>query len=361
MLAPAVIDPVRPRCQRNAAHAGERGGRAADADRLQRRAVGDLLQPGGGLRRLGRLPARAGRGAGARRSAAFARIAGPARCDRDPGPGRARRLGLRRRAVVALALLGRHAARRLPGAGGRRLRRPRRDRHRRLPGVLHRPGRCRHRQQRDRPDPGVRAAARRRRLDRPGVAPRPRHRQRAPAQSPEQPAALVGGGGDLARRGPGDLSRDRLDARPAVHRGDRPERVAHRPPRHGRADGLGPARPAPVARHPHHAALLAARLPGALGAHLGLGAPHRHGVRRRSEAERQRPLRLLLALQDLVELARPDRPASLARRRLRRVQLRLDADAFSRPSGRLLRPCAQPDAAVRRRARHSAHRCCCSG
>ena len=30
---------------------------------------------------------------------------------------------------------------------------------------------------------------------------RPRHRQRAPAQPPEQPAALVGGGGDLAGRG----------------------------------------------------------------------------------------------------------------------------------------------------------------
>ena len=33
--------------------------RAADPDRLQRRAVGDLLQPGGSVRRLGRLPARA--------------------------------------------------------------------------------------------------------------------------------------------------------------------------------------------------------------------------------------------------------------------------------------------------------------
>ena len=90
--------------------------------------------------------------------------------------GGPRRLGLRRRALAALALVGRHAARRPAGAGDRRLRRPRRARHLRLSRLLHRPGRRRRRQQRDRPDPGAGAAAGRRRLD--------RRRPRFPAAPP---------------------------------------------------------------------------------------------------------------------------------------------------------------------------------
>ena len=62
--------------------------------------------------------------------------------------------------------------------------------HGRLPRVLRGPRRRRRCQQRDRLDPGVRAGACRRRVDRVGVA-RPRLRQLAPTQPPEQPPAVV--------------------------------------------------------------------------------------------------------------------------------------------------------------------------
>ena len=81
--------------------------------------------------------------------------------------------------------------------------------------------------------------------------PRPRDRQPAPAEPPEQPAPVVGGRRGLARRGEGARPPNRRRARGRLHLRRRPERVAHRCARHADARRLGPARPAPVAPHAH--------------------------------------------------------------------------------------------------------------
>ncbi len=83
----ASSDATRPRARTGSRRSFERrcfparlpGGRLPDPHRLQRRAVGDLLQPGCGVRRLGRLSARARRLRAASGLAALARRAGAAR------------------------------------------------------------------------------------------------------------------------------------------------------------------------------------------------------------------------------------------------------------------------------------------
>ena len=183
--------------------AGPAGDRPADAHRLQRLALSHLPQPGRRLRRLGRLPA------GARRRAAadgMARGAGQHRAARvagHPRAGGARRLGVRVGAVVAVAVVGGRDRQRDADRRGRRLGSSLRPCGAGFPRLLHRPRRGRRVQQRDRPGAGVRALLARRHLGRRLGDPRPRHRQPAPAQPPEQPAAVVDRRGGVARRSQG--------------------------------------------------------------------------------------------------------------------------------------------------------------
>ena len=238
-------------------------------------------------------------------------------------------VGLRCGALDAVALGdGNHP---VGGAGDRDrgLDATRRPGRRRLSRLLHRPGRRRRRQRADRPRAGVRAARSRRQLDRVAGARRPRGRQPAPAQPPQQPAAVVGGRlpSGSARRG---CSTSRIAAVLAVvFSRRRADRVAHRRARHADPRGVGPARPAPVAARAHRAAAGAARLRRDLVGDLALGhAATRPSAARRASAPAATCLGSRFA--HLVEHAGADRAAPLVRRRLRRVQLRLDADAVSR-------------------------------
>ena len=136
----------------------------------------------------------------------------------------------------------------------------------------------------------------------------------------------------------------------------RAERLAHRPAGHAAAGRLGRARPA-AGRAASALLLLLTPVVYAL-LWFGLAAwarAHAACVRRRGAAAPSatcRSSRFAIWTNTLALIAR----ASLARRRLRRIQLRLVADAVPGPAGRVLRPHAQPAAAVRRRARPAARR-----
>ena len=175
-------------------------------------AVGDVLQPGGGAWSAGAascsssapaLPARrlAALAGALALLAALALSACSARCRR--------RSSARVPWSLSLSAVGHDRCRALAGRRGRRLGAARRPGRARLSRVLHRPGRRRRRQQPDRPRPGVRADAARRRLDRARGDRRAGDRQPAPAEPPEQPAAVVDRRRRLARRGEGRSTRAR--------------------------------------------------------------------------------------------------------------------------------------------------------
>ena len=88
-----------------------------------------------------------------------------------------------------------------------------------------------------------------------------------------------------------------------------------------------------------------------VAAALGLGPLGRYHLLRRSPPRNQRRHQQL-ALQDLVEHAGAHRLASLDRRRLGRIQLRLDAHRVPRSPDRVLRPHAQPRAPACRGTGH---------
>ncbi len=161
----------------------------------------------------------------------------------------------------------------------------------------------------------------------------PRDRQPAPAESPQQPAALVGGRGDLARRGEDARRPHRGRAGARLRLRHRPERVAHRRARHADARRLGRARPAPVAPGAHRARARAAVL-RAMWWGTSLWATHSHQLFAGQDALRRAAATSRPAASAIWSNALAlDRVASLVRRRLRRLQLRLDADARS-PAGR---------------------------
>ena len=181
----------------------------------------------------------------------------------------------------------------------------------------------------------------------------PRGRQPAPAQPPQQPAAV----GDRRRRS------GSREARPAAARSTAPlaaavvfvvvlSGVAHR--RVGMLVlarwGLLDRRLSRTARRCWPAPLSSTRVLWA-GPRLGRLPASMPSA---ADAVQRQGRHLELALRDLVEHAGADPRAPMVRRRLRRIQLRVDADAVPGPPGGLLRPHPQPAAAVGGRTRHSA-------
>ena len=214
----------------------------------------------------------------------------------------------------------------------------------RLRAVLRRLGGGRRAQRGHRRAAGVRAGRARRRLDRALRPGRPRGRQPAPAQPPEQPAAVVGHRRRAAARAGPPAARPRLGAVRADELRGGADGLAHRRARRRPAGAVGPARPAPVAADAAAAAAVAAALCAGLAGPERLGRGQPPCLRRRDAAGRGRPVGL--ALRHLGQHAGADPPAAVDGRRLRRVQPGLDADALSRPAGGLLRPHPQPAAAA---------------
>ena len=111
---------------------------------------------------------------------------------------------------------------------------------------------------------------------------RPRDRQPAPAEPPEQPAAVVGGRRDLARRSEGRCARSvaaTLFALMVFGVVLSASRTGHG--RHAAARAVGPARPPPVARHAALLLCVAAAVRAQLVGARGSGRTRPTGVRRR--------------------------------------------------------------------------------
>ena len=307
----------------------------------------NLLQPGGGPGRLGRFPDRARHVPARLGVAPLARGAGAARGDNAHRRQRTRGVGLRRGALDALALgRGNHPACRA-GDRDRGIDATRRPGQRRLSRFLRRPGRRRRAQRADRHRAGVRARLARRRLDRAHRA-SPAARSATCASRTTSAACCCGrssrssGCGEARRCGAGVA----IAAGAAVRLRRRADALAHRRARRRGARGAGACSTGAC-----RAARALAAVPGAAdlradaGAAPALWADAQPPRLRRRDALRPRATCLELALRDLVEHAGADR-AHRGRRRLRRVQLRLDADAVPGPADRVLRPHAQPAAAA---------------
>ena len=109
-----------------------------------------------------------------------------------------------------------------------------------------------------------------------------------------------------------------------------------------------------LSRNARRLLVLAPLIYGAMWWGMTVWATHSHQLFGGADALRRRRRHLELALRHLVEHAVADRLASLARRRLRRLQLRLVADAFPGPAGRVLRPHPQHRPQLRGRAGRAA-------
>jgi hypothetical protein len=191
---------------------------------------------------------------------------------------------------------------------------------------------------------GLRARLARRRVDCRQRHRRPCGRQPAPAQPPEQPAAVVGD----RRRGAAAAAPRAARAGHRGLRGDDLRRgadgVTHRAGQRGRAGAVGPAGPPPVAAGPGAAAVGAGALCAGLVRHGALGRIQPAHLRRRSKAGRDRCVGL--AFRHLGQHAVADPGPAVDRRGLWRIQPRVVADALPGPADGLLRPHAQPAAAT---------------